>query len=185
MPEINETFEVEQPVEAVWTFFDDVPQVVACMPGVELLEYADGSYKGRMKVKLGPITASFEGEATITEADSSTHEGAISAQGADRQGGSRASATVRYSLAPVGSGTSVAIAANVNLQGALARFGRTGIIQEVSSRLTREFAECVRSRLSVSEADRPVGVPARELKGIRLLLQSLWGLLRRLFGRHG
>jgi len=185
VPEVNQTFEVEQPVETVWTFFDDVPQVVDCMPGVELLEYVDGSYKGRMKVKVGPITASFEGEATITEANASTYEGSIAAHGTDREGGSRASADVRYSLAPAGSGTRVAIVADISLQGAMARFGRTGIIQDVSSRLTREFAECIRSKLSVPGASAYPHTQASEVKALRLLLQGLWAWLRRFFGRHG
>jgi carbon monoxide dehydrogenase subunit G len=185
VPEIRQEFQIEQPVEAVWSFFDDVPQVVDCMPGVELLENVDGLYKGRMKVKVGPIIANFHGEATITEANRSTYVGSISAHGTDRQGGSRASASVRYSLAPAQSGTSVAIVADISLQGAMARFGRTGIIQEVSSRLTQAFAECIRSKLSASTVDRSSEVKVKEVNGIRLFLHSLWGLLRRLFSRHG
>lgn len=184
MPKINQSFEVDQSIETVWSFFGDVPQLVDCMPGVELLEdLGDGSFKGKMKVKVGPITANFLGEATITESDDSRHVGAISAQGADRQGGSRASAKVRYSLTPVGSGTSVDIVADISLQGAMARFGRTGIIEEVSSRLTREFADCIGNKLSATTVEEAAQVQAKDVKGLRIFLQSLWAYLKRPFKR--
>jgi carbon monoxide dehydrogenase subunit G len=184
MPQITESFTVERPVETVWTFFQNVPEVAACMPGVELLETLDGeTYKGKMKVKLGPISAQFQGQATIENRDEAGRIGVISARGADRQGGSRASAKVQYSLAPADAGTKVDIVADISLQGAMAQFGRTGLIQEVSGQLTKEFAGCIEQKLAAQSPEEAASVSAGEVKGFRVFIQGIWGWLKSLFAR--
>jgi carbon monoxide dehydrogenase subunit G len=181
MPQIKESFVVEQPAEVVWAFFQAVPQVAQCMPGVELLDQVDGStYKGLMKVKLGPISANFQGQAQIESLDEVARTGTISATGADRQGGSRASAKVQYSLADRGGSTEVAIVADVNLQGKMAQFGRSGLIQEVSGTLTKEFAACLEQKLAAETPEQAAEIEAGQVRGISLFFRSLWGWLRRL-----
>lgn len=186
MPEINQIFEVPRPVPTVWSYFNDVPQVVECMPGVELLDdLGGGAFKGNMKVKVGSIAANFQGEARVTETDEARYVRVISARGVDRQGGSRASAKVRYTLSESADGTKVEIDADISLQGALARFGRAGIIREVSARLTQEFAGCLRTKLTAPTPDAAAKIKAAEIKGLHLMLQSLWAFLKRLFSRNG
>ncbi len=186
MPQINESFEVDEGVQVVWDFFQDVPQVAECMPGVELTDkVSDDTYGGKMKVKLGPISAQFQGEAKITELDEAARTGTISAKGVDRQGGSRASATVTYALAEAGTGTKVDIAADIALQGAMAQFGRTGLIQEVSSQLTKEFANCLGAKLAASTPEEAAQVQAGDVKGFSLFFGTLWARIKRLFGSAG
>ena len=56
---------VSSSVDQTWDFFQDVPKVGACFPGANLTEQtAEGIYKGNVSIKLGPFTATFEGEAT-------------------------------------------------------------------------------------------------------------------------
>ena len=51
---IKNEFEVAEPVEKVWRFFDDIPQVASCLPGAELTEnLGDDRYKGRVAVRMG------------------------------------------------------------------------------------------------------------------------------------
>ena len=183
MPQINESFEVQQPVQVVWDFFQNVPQVAECMPGVELLDAASGDvYKGKMKIKLGPISAQFQGEARIDDLDETARTGTISAKGADQKGGSRANATVKYALVTVGDGTKVDIVADVHLQGAMAQFGRSGLIQDVSSQLTREFAGCLGQKLMANTPEEAAEVKAGDVKGFSLFFSTLWARIRRLFG---
>lgn len=185
MPQINDSFTVQQPVEVVWNFFQDVPQVAECMPGVELLDsLGEDSYKGKMKVKLGPISAQFQGQATIEDLDETKRVGTISAKGADRQGGSRASAKVRYGLAEEGSGTKIDITADISLQGSMAQFGRTGLLQEVSGQLTKEFASCLESKLSAATPEQAATVKAGEVKGFSVFFKGLWSWLKGLFRKN-
>ena len=182
MPQINERFTVAQPVPEVWAFFQDVPQVADCMPGVEVTEVVgEGTFSGRMKVKLGPISADFHGEAKIAEIDEQNRVGVISARGADRQGGSRASANVRYSLAEDVDGTRVEMIADITLQGSMAQFGRTGLMKEVSSQLTKEFATCLEHKLAALSPEEAVKVQAGEVRGLSLFLRSFWSWIKRGF----
>lgn len=188
MPEIRERFEVSSPVEVVWDFFQDVPAVAACMPGVQLGPVGDdGAYAGEMRTKLGPISASFQGTAEITGTDGDAHTGTISARGVDKRQASRVRATVAYALAPQGSGTAVEVTANITLQGSMAQFGRTGILEEVSRQMTAEFARCVESRLAAepgTAAPAAGGAPATsEVNGLRVLRLAVVAWLRRLFRR--
>lgn len=151
MPEVSQSFDIAQPVERVWAFFQDVPQVVTCMPGLELTgQTGENAYQGKVRMRLGPITAAFEGEATILEADAAARSARIEARGIDRKGGSRASAAVVYTLAATGAGTTVTLAGDIKLTGALGQIGRTGIIQDVAAQLTAQFAEALRTKLDAA-----------------------------------
>ncbi|MEA2433938.1 MAG: uncharacterized protein QOG54_1395 [Actinomycetota bacterium] len=182
MPQIKQTFTVQEPVTKVWQLFQDVPAVAACMPGVELLsDLGGGAYEGKMGVRLGPIKASFLGEATLTETDDLTYVGAISAKGVDKQGGSRASAKVRYALTGEGASTNVDIQADLSLQGPMAQFGRTGLIQEVTAQLTKEFAQCLEAKLRAETAEQAAQVQSSEVKGFRIFFKSLGAWLKGIF----
>ncbi len=96
---IAHEFEVQRPIEQVWDFFQDVPSVAQCLPGAEITEdKGDGVYGGKLGVKLGPLTATFEGEATVTP-DEANRTASIKGKGVDRRGGSRGQVTVDYRLA--------------------------------------------------------------------------------------
>lgn len=86
---IEHEFTVDRPLDEVWEFFQDVPAVADCLPGAELKEdKGDNVYAGLVSVKLGPMTAAFEGEATITP-DPEARSATISGKGVDKRGGSR------------------------------------------------------------------------------------------------
>ncbi len=86
---ISNEFKVMRPVDAVWDMFQDVPSLVQCLPGAELTEdKGGGAHGGYVEVKLGPMSAKFEGEATISP-DAASRSGHMSGKGADQAGGSR------------------------------------------------------------------------------------------------
>lgn len=179
--EITKEFEVARPVADVWELFGDVPQVAQCLPGAELTEErGEGTYAGTLSVKLGPMSANFEGEARVHN-DESTHTGTVEGKGADRRGGSRGQVKVTYVLTPTQSGTSVSVNADVHLSGAAAQFGRVGLINEMSGRLINEFVECLEAKLAAATPEEAAEVQADEVQGIALFFQSLLGWLKKLF----
>lgn len=179
---IENEFTVSPPVDTVWAFFQDVPSVAECLPGAELTEdRGDGSYAGKVSVKLGPMAANFEGEATVTP-DAETHTGVIDGKGADRRGGSRGQVKVQYRLEEADGGTRVSIDADVTLSGAAAQFGRTGLISEMSNRLISDFVSCVEGKLSAETPELAAEVKAADVKGFTLFVESLIAWLKRLFG---
>ena len=172
-------FEVGKPRSAVWNLFRDVPAVAQCMPGAELTgERGDDVYAGRLSVKLGPLNPTFEGEASIT-VEEETHTLQVSGSGVDRQGGSRGRADVSVELVDRGQATVVSVDADITLSGAAARFGRTGLMEEMASRLIAEFVGCLESKLAAATAGEAATVEAREVRGFSLLVASILAWIRR------
>jgi carbon monoxide dehydrogenase subunit G len=191
---LNQTFHVKAPIGDVWAFLLDPEQVVTCMPGAALDEVVgDDTFLGNIKVKVGPITASYKGKVQFTRVDEAAHHVEMKAEGVEASGGS-ASATMSSRLETAAEGgTTVFAEANAELTGRVMQFGR-GMIQGISDRMFKEFASCVTERLESAhmgaEATSGVVVPPsteqRAINGITLVLGTIWagivGLFRRLFG---
>lgn len=183
MVEINHEFTVDRSPDAVWTFFQDIPEVASCMPGAELEDQKEGdTYEGKVSVKLGAMTATFEGQATI-DPDPETHTCHISGKGVDRRGGSRGQVDVDYRLHGVNGGTRVEVDADVKLSGAAAQFGRKGLITEMSNRLIGEFVDCLEAKLGAESPEQAREIRAGEVKGISLFFASLWSSIKEFFRR--
>ncbi|HJQ91501.1 MAG TPA: SRPBCC family protein [Acidimicrobiia bacterium] len=181
---IEHEFTVGRAPERVWEFFQDIPSVAQCLPGAELLGKADdGSYDGKLSVKLGPMAASFEGKATVTP-DPGSKSAVIEGKGVDRSGGSRGQVKVSYQIAPEGTGSKVGIDADVTLSGPVAQFGRTGLINEMSKRLIGEFVQCLEGKLGAETVAEASSIEAGEVQGVSLFFASFWSWFTGLFGRR-
>ncbi|HEY5889438.1 MAG TPA: SRPBCC family protein [Acidimicrobiia bacterium] len=179
---ISQQFDVASTPQVVWEFFQDVPSVAQCLPGAELLEVNDdGTYDGKLSVKLGPMTAAFEGTATVTP-DPESMTAKIEGKGVDKRGGSRGQVKLDYKVSPAALGSSVEIDADVTLSGPAAQFGRTGLINEISKRLIGDFVDCLEGKLAAGSAEAAEEIKATEVKGLSLFFASLWGWFRGLFG---
>jgi len=185
---MTETFEVSQSPDRVWDLFQDVPSLSRCLPGAELTaDLGNGEYEGQVGVKLGPMTANFEGKATVI-ADAATRSGTITGKGTDKRGGSVGQVKIDYSInAADDGGTQVTVDGDVQLSGAAAQFGRTGLIKSMSEKLIGEFVACIEAQLSAETDEEATEVRAAEVKGISLLFSSLWAIVvrfvKRLVGR--
>ena len=158
--EIKQSFTVARPLAEVWALFQDVPVVAGCMPGAELLaDKGGGVYQGRVSMKLGPFSASFEGDATVT-VDAATHTGHVEGKGTDKRGGSRSKLVLDYRLADAPGGTKVDIDADIQLVGPIAQFGRTGIVNETANVLIRQFVANVEAKLTAMPASAGVRASA-------------------------
>src|SRR5262249_38522020 len=129
--EIKSGFEVAQPVDKVWRFFDNIPQVAACLPGAELTEdLGDNKYLGRVFIRMGPVELQFSCPATIKERDDEAKRIVVDASGADEKGRGQAAMLVTASLSPARGGTRVDVTQDLRLSGAAAQYGR-GMISDV------------------------------------------------------
>jgi carbon monoxide dehydrogenase subunit G len=173
--DITEEFTVERHVDDVWALFLDVPEVARCLPGAELTEdNGDGSYSGNVTVKLGPISSSFEGTASVVS-DETNHEMEIKGKGVDRSGGSQGRVKVLVRLVGTDAGhTGVTLESNVMLAGPIAQFGRTGLVKEVSKRLIDEFGDCLHAKLDAGTDEAAAAIEAGDVGGLALLFSSLW-----------
>ncbi len=184
---ITEVIEVGRDIDQVWALFQDVPELARCLPGAELTEDKGGGvYAGSVGAKLGPMTANFEGEATVTS-DAESRSGNVNGKGTDRRGGSVGQVKMNYAMEPVEGGTKITVDAEVILSGAAAQFGRTGLIKEMSSRLIGEFVACVEAKLAAETVEEAAEVQAAEVQGVSLFFSSLIATIvnffKRLMGR--
>jgi carbon monoxide dehydrogenase subunit G len=183
---IKNEFEVAEPVEKVWEFFQDIPQVAACLPGAELTEdLGDDRYKGRVAVRMGPVRLQFAGTADITERDEAARRVVVHAAGADEKGRGQASMVVTATLARAGRGTRIGVAQDLQLSGAAAQYGR-GMISDVTAVLMRDFSANMQDRIERLDRGEAVSsqaaAPARGFTlGMRAALMALTRVFRRFF----
>jgi carbon monoxide dehydrogenase subunit G len=155
---LEQSFEVHAPIDTVWAALNDLERVAPCLPGAAITGHDDdGTYHGEFKVKLGPTTAAYKGTIKIESADESTHTATLAAKGTDKRGQGGAHATIVNTLVSVDGGTRVDAVTDFAITGRLARFGRGGMIQDISNRLLRDFATCLATRLGEEAPSAPSG----------------------------
>lgn len=164
---IEETFQVKAPVARVWAYLSDPRQVVKCLPGAELTSVeGDTTFLGKVKVKVGPVIAAYNGKVTITERDDAAHVVKLLGDGRDASGGGSAKMTMTSTLAALGDGgTEVRVSADLDIVGKLAQFGR-GMIESVNKQMFKQFTDCLRATLETppvepaTAAAAPAAAPA-------------------------
>ena len=159
---LEQTFEVDAPLEQVWGALIDVERVAPCLPGAPITEGGeDGSYEGTFSAKVGPASVSFKGTLKMAQVDEATHTATMLANGSNRRGQGGAKATIVSKVSPSdGGGTKVDIDTDYTITGPLARLGRGGMIEDVGNRLLREFATCLEQRLAHEKAVEETAPPA-------------------------
>jgi len=190
--EIEESLQVEAPGERVWAFVTDPTRVVTCMPGASLDEVVDErNFNGTVKVKVGAISARYQGKVAFTEVDPAARTVHMTAEGRETGGGT-AKGTIVLALAgdPAGP-TDVSIQASLDLTGRIMQVGR-GMIQGVSHQLFKQFASSAKSILEAegeasAAAETAVAEQGREVAVLPLLWKTLVtaiaNFFRRLLGR--
>ena len=150
---IEKTFQVQEPLERVWKFLSDPKKVANCVPGAQITEAVDDrTYKGVIKVQVGPSVTDYKGQVHIERLDHETHEIEIVGKGQDVRGKGSASMkmTGKVRSLPDGS-TEVASVSEVNIVGLLAQLGAR-MINEVSNKMFAEFTTNFKARL---QQERP------------------------------
>ena len=174
---VERTFTVEQPVDALWALFEDLPRVAGCLPGVRV-ESADANrFTGRAEIRFGPVSATFNGEGT-READAERRTGAISGRGTDSRGHASLEADLHYAMSgedTPGSEprTRVELAIRFRIQGGLAQFDRGDLVESFADVVLAEFARNC-ERLLAGEELRAGG----SASGLALL----WRMIRARLG---
>jgi len=208
--QLENSFPVAAPPDRVFAYLLDVNKVAGCVPGAELSEVVDPTtFKGKVKIKVGPITVAYNGTARIVERDEGAHSATLEAEGRETTGPGSARAKAFMSVVADGSGSTVKIVTDYNVAGRVAQFGR-GVMEDVSRRLVGEMAACIKANVEAEEpgagpgaiAGATAGGPAdavastsasatpprapvataRPVNAIGLLFSVLWARLRGLFG---
>lgn len=154
--ELNNEFEVAVPVSTAWGVLTDLERIAPCMPGAQLEEVEGDEYRGLVRVKVGPITASYKGVAKFLEKDDAGHKAVLKAEGRETRGQGNASATITALLAESAAGTKVTVATDLNITGKVAQFGR-GVLAEVSGKLLDQFVQNLEKTVLTPEGGGEAG----------------------------
>jgi carbon monoxide dehydrogenase subunit G len=204
---LEHSFQVAAPLDRVWEALIDVERVAPCLPGAEITEAGeDGTYRGMFTVRLGPTTAAYRGELAMEEVDAEAHRAVMRASGQDKRGQGSAKATIVSTMSEEAGSTTVDVETDFTITGRLARFGRGGMIQDVSNRLLRDFSDCLQQNIEASaatpesaasepggeglpgqdppEAAAPPAPRAKPVSGFSLFFRALLDRIRRAFRRR-
>ena len=149
---LENEFTVPAPLEQAWAVLLDVERVAPCLPGASVEPAGEeGEYAGTMTIKIGPITSRYKGTVKIERVDENARVAVMRAQAKDARGQGTASATITSSMEEVPDGTRVKVETDMRVTGPAAQFGR-GVMQDVSAKLMRQFADCLASEMSAAPA---------------------------------
>ncbi|HSP07961.1 MAG TPA: SRPBCC family protein [Candidatus Dormibacteraeota bacterium] len=202
--QLENSFSVGAPPDQVFAYLLDVNKVVGCVPGAELSEVVDpATFKGKVKVKVGPITVAYSGTATIADRNEAQRTATLKADGRETTGPGSARASAHMSVEPEGAGSLVKIVTDYSVAGRVAQFGR-GVMEDVSRRIVNDMAACIKANLEAAQppsapaaggpvgpaaAGAPVSAPpvappattAKPVNALALLFSVLWARIKRLF----
>ena len=138
--DLENSFTVSAGVDTAWETLLDVEAIAPCMPGATLESVAGDEVTGNVKVKLGPVSMVYGGEACFISKDYAAHTAVIVGTGKESRGTGTAKANVTIKLvAESSSQTRVDVATELTITGKAAQFGR-GVMQDVAGRLVTQFA---------------------------------------------
>jgi carbon-monoxide dehydrogenase small subunit len=173
-PTLTEIVTISAPPDIVWAALADLRAVASCLPGAEITAVDGTEVTGRLRVALGPISAAFAGQGTVTR-DEAARSGSLNGRGRDTGTGSSVQGEAHYLVRPAGTATELEVTVSWRLTGALAQFARTEIVQALAQRLLGVFTANLEALIA--------GKPPAETRPLGLL-GLLWAMIRaRLFGR--
>jgi carbon monoxide dehydrogenase subunit G len=160
--EFDNSFEIPLSPDQAWPVLMDVARIAPCMPGAELTEMTDPrNFKGKISVRLGPVSLAFAGRIELQDVDDSKHSARVKAQGSDAKGRGAANATASFKVEPKDSGSVVLIHTDLMLSGAVAQYGRgVGIIQMTAAQIITQFANNLKAQFAPAAAAAPVATVA-------------------------
>jgi uncharacterized protein len=152
--ELEHSFTVPVPVDQAWDVLLDVERVAPCMPGATHDSVDGDEIKGRVKVKVGPISITYAGTARFTERNRDAGVVTLEAAGKETRGSGTAAATVRSELHGQDGQTEVTVHTSLNVTGRPAQFGR-GVMADVSAKLIGIFATNLAAMLTAGSGPAP------------------------------
>ena len=114
---LENEFRVSVPIDRAWEVLTDIPLITPCLPGATLTDHDADEYKGKIKIKVGPVTADYSGSAVFVQRDEAARHVEISASGRDSRGSGNASATIIADMSTDGDGTKVSITTDLKISG--------------------------------------------------------------------
>jgi carbon monoxide dehydrogenase subunit G len=158
---IQNEIEVAAPPEELFDVLSDVERVAPLLPGATLEGKEGDAYTGAVKLKIGPITASYRGRLRFLELDEESHRAVMEASAKETNGQGNAQATITASVSRSDSQSVLNLDTDLEVRGKAAQFGR-GVLGNVSQRILDQFARNLESEVLSSREKREEPPPEEE-----------------------
>lgn len=151
--DLNHEFAVNVPIDQAWQILTDLERIAPCLPGAQLTEIEGDTYRGQVKIKVGPILAQFKGQASFVSRDDNAHKATLKGEGRDTTGKGNASAMITAELTSITpTSTKCTVHTDLSISGKVAQFGR-GALADVSDKLLAQFSENLNTLISEIPSD--------------------------------
>ena len=158
--DLNHQFTVNVPIAEAWVILTDLERIAPCLPGAQLTEVEGDTYRGQVKIKVGPILAQFKGQASFVSRDDVAHKATLKGEGRDTTGKGNASALITAELTSVSpTSTTCTVHTDLTISGKVAQFGR-GALADVSDKLLAQFSENLNQLITGAPAPSTPTTPA-------------------------
>jgi carbon monoxide dehydrogenase subunit G len=158
--QLTNTVPVKASPDDVFALMNDVERVASCMPGAALDGQDGDTWRGRVKIRVGPISASYAGTVRFLEIDAERRRLRVHARGTDTHGSGDAEAEVTLDILAAPEGALLQLNTDLVIRGKIVQFGK-GAIVTVSDRIIQQFA---RNLGSLLDQDRVNRLPSTALR---------------------
>lgn len=188
--ELQKTYPIEAPPAAAWDLLSNITDLAECMPGARITEQVDETrYKGQVVVKIGPATATFNGDVEVKGMDAAQRQLQMTGKGMDTRGSSSASMDLNARIEETEDGRARLVGdATMTVTGKMASFGGR-MMTQVADQILEQFVSNFSNRVlamgegaAAEAAAAKVAEQPREISALALLWRSLVASLKGLFG---
>ena len=187
----KKNLKLNQDPDMIWKCMIDPSFMVKSVPGAELTEQLDErNFKGKISIKIGPVTAKFNGEAEFTKLEEADYELTMEGKGLDTSGKGGANMTMNIKLSTLEEGgTEMQSSMSLSITGRLAQFGARMIVavnNKMFDQWATSFSELLNEQTSSKESEEksnnlPDNGNVAEQTQVKVLPLA-WAAIKGLFG---
>ena len=154
----EKSLKLNQEPAVIWKCMIDPSFMVKSVPGAELTEQIDErNFKGKISVKIGPVTTKFNGEAEFTKLEEADYELTMEGKGLDTSGKGGANMTMNIKLSTLeDGGTEMLSSMSLSITGRLAQFGARMIVavnNKMFDQWATSFTELMNQQTSSKDSE--------------------------------
>ena len=189
----EKSLKLNQEPALIWKCMIDPSFMVKSVPGAELTEQIDErNFKGKISVKIGPVTTKFNGEAEFTKLEEADYELTMEGKGLDTLGKGGANMTMNIKLSTLeDGGTEMHSSMSLSITGRLAQFGARMIVavnNKMFDQWATSFTELMNQQTSLKDSEEKSSslqenVNVAETTPVKALPLA-WAAIKGLFGSN-
>jgi len=163
--QLDSSFSVVAPIDAVWQTLMDFERVAGCVPGAQILnKLSNDAYQVGLQVKMGPVTMQYKGQMTVLERDADAHRAVFEGKAQETRGQGTAQGSATLTLVEVDGATQGTVSADISLSGKVAAMGK-GVIGNVTDQMMTLFATNLQSMVAAPAASEAPAASAPAAPG--------------------